>query len=312
MFHGGTSFGWMNGANSDGRNYEPDVTSYDYDAPLDESGRPTLKYQTFRHIIAEATGTTPPPVTDSPAPIAIAPFTPAEAVSLWASLPAPTHAANPLAMEDLDQAYGYILFRAHLPDAASSGDLQLGQLHDYAQIYLDGVPVGTLDRRLSQTGLPLQVSKPGAQLDILVENTGRVNFTDVIRTERKGILGGVSLAGKPLTWDIYPLPLDDPSKLAFSKAACTGPCFYRATFNVQNLGDTFLDTTAFSKGMVWLNGHALGRVWNIGPQGALYVPGPWLKQGANEVIVFDLNGRPGRALKGRDKPLLDAVPKAGQ
>jgi len=308
MFHGGTSFGWMNGANSDGKNYEPDVTSYDYAAPLDESGRPTPKYFAFRDLIAKTTGTTPPPVPTQPPPMKVPPFNLAEGVSLWNVLPAPVHSEQILSMEDLDQAYGYILYRKHL-DGPAAGALALDELHDYAQVYLDGKLIGALDRRLSQNRLRVEVPPAGARLDILVENTGRINFNVSMRGERKGITKQVTLSGKPvLGWDIYPLPLAEPAKLSFARTPCEGPCFYRASFPVDTPADTFLDTSAFTKGEVWLNGRALGRVWRIGPQKTLYVPGPWLHSGENEVIVFDLNGQPGRTLLGRDTPILDATP----
>jgi beta-galactosidase len=306
MAHGGTSFGWMNGANSNGKNYEPDVTSYDYDAPLDESGRPTPKYFLFRDTIAKATGKTPPPVPAVAPPIEVPSFTLTQSASLWDNLPTPIHSEQPLTMEDIGQAYGYILYRTTL-NGPVTGDLVLDQLHDYAQIYVDGKLAGTLDRRLDQNLLPLNITTNNARLDILVENTGRVNFTKVMRGERKGITKQVTIAGRPVTgWDIYPLPMTNTHTLHYSSAPCAGACFYRATFNVEKPADTFLDTSAVTKGEVWLNGHALGRVWNIGPQKTLYVPGPWLKQDENEVIVFDLNGAPGRSLQGLRKPVLDA------
>jgi beta-galactosidase len=306
MFHGGTSFGWMNGANSNGKNYEPDVTSYDYDSPLDESGRPTPKYFLFRNTIANVTGVTPPPVPPVAPAMTLPAFTLIQSSSLWSNLPTPTHSEQPLSMEDLDQAYGYILYRTTLSGPVS-GDLVLDQLHDYARIYLDGKLVGTLDRRLNQSSLPLSITSQKERLDILVENTGRVNFTKVIRGERKGITRQVILAGKPVTgWDIYALPMQTPESYAYSKKSCTGPCFYRATFAVDKAADTFLDTSAFSKGEVWLNGRALGRVWSIGPQKTLYIPGPWLKSGENEVVVFDLDGAPGRSLQGLNRPILNA------
>lgn len=309
MFHGGTSFGWMNGANSDGKNYEPDVTSYDYDSPLDESGRPTPKYAAFRDVIAKAVGSTLPPVPTVPPTIQIPEFKLENTVSLWKTLPEPTRSEQLQSMEDLGQAYGYILYRTHLKGAAK-GDLVIEGLHDYAQIYLDGKLAGTLDRRLAQSKIPLNVAAADVQLDILVENTGRINFNIVLRKERKGIVGGVSLAGKPVSgWDIYSLPMEQPQKLTYSKGPCEGPCFYRATFQVDNPADTFLDTSAFSKGQVWLNGQALGRVWSVGPQKTLYVPGPWLHKGENEVVVFDLNGTSGRTLVGRDKRILDGKNK---
>ena len=308
MFHGGTSFGWMNGANSDGKNYEPDVTSYDYNAPLDESGRTTPKYFAFRDVISKATGMTPPDVPAVPPTMKIPEFKVEEAASLWSVLPKPTHSEQVLSMEDLDQSYGYILYRTQLQGAAT-GDLVLDDLHDYARIHLDGKLIGSLDRRLAQNRLALNVPPSGARLDILVENTGRINFNPVLRYERKGITNQVTLNGKPLLgWDIYSLPMTDTEKLPFARTDCIGACFYRATFHVDQPNDTFLDTSAFTKGFVWLNGHPLGRIWSIGPQTTLYVPGPWLHSGENEVIVLDLDGQPGRTLVGRDQPILAKSP----
>ena len=310
MFHGGTSFGWMNGANSNGKNYEPDVTSYDYNAPLDESGRPTPKYYRFRDIIAQDTGVTPPPVPAVPPAMTLPAISLAEGVSLWKSLPAPTRSEQPVSMEALGQAYGYILYRTQV-EGPVNGELTFDTLHDYAQIYVDGKLVGTVDRRLGQYQLPLHVSSAHARLDVLVENTGRVNFGPALPAERAGIVDRVKLAQKVLTgWEIYPLPMLKPAQLAYSKAPCSGACFYRASFTVTTPKDTFLDTGALTKGEVWLNGRALGRFWNIGPQKALYVPAPWLKPGKNEVVVFDLDGKPDQTIKGLDHPNLHAAVEA--
>ena len=309
MFHGGTSFGWMNGANSNGKNYEPDVTSYDYDAPLDESGRPTPKYDLLRKTIAEATGKEPPPVPAVAPPVTIAPFSLSEGASLWKTLPSSVHSSEPLSMEDLDQAYGYILYRTTISGPVD-GDLSIGTLHDYAQVYVDGKLIGSIDRRLNQQNLTLSIPAGKARLDILVENTGRVNFGKTIPTERAGIIGSVTLAGKPLQgWENYPLPMLAPDKLRFSSEPCSGACFYRASFTIATPADTFLDTSAFVKGEVWVNGRALGRIWNVGPQTALYLPGPWLRSGKNEVVVFDLQGESGRSMQGLDHPVLNGPVK---
>jgi beta-galactosidase len=211
-------------------------------------------------------------------------------------------------MEDLDQAYGYILYRKHL-NGPKEGELVLDELHDYALVYLDGELVGTLDRRLGQSHLRLRVPSAGARLDILVENSGRINFGIALRGERKGITKQVTLADKALLgWDIFPLPMTEPWKLPFAQTTCQGPCFYRGTFGAGAAADTFLDTRNYTKGMVWLNGRPLGRIWSIGPQQTLYVPGPWLRAPENEVIVFDLNGQSGETLQGRDHPILDSTP----
>ena len=305
MFHGGTSFGFMSGANSSGKDYAPDVTSYDYQATLDESGRPTPKYMAFRDILTKATGITPPPVPPSPAPIAIPPIPMSESKSLWATLPEPVQSTQPLTMEDIGQNYGYILYRTTL-QSAGHGDLVLDQLHDYARVYLDGAFVGSLDRRLNKMSMPLHVERASQHLDILVENSGRVNFSIVIRGERAGITNQVLWQGKPIEgWSIYPLPMTEADQLAFGGDTCTGPCFYHGHFTLAHTGDTFLDVRALGKGAIWINGHAIGRYWDIGPQQTLYVPGPWLKEGDNEIVVFDLKGKGRFAIQAIDHPVLD-------
>lgn len=310
MFHGGTSFGWMSGANSDHAGYQPDVTSYDYQATLDESGRPTPKYVAFRDIIAKATGITPPPIPSTPDPITIPSFQLTSAQSLWQTLPTPIESAQPLTMEDIGQNYGYILYRTKLK-AAGDGDLTLDQLHSYALVYLDGKLMGTLDRRISKESLPLHVERPGQQLDILVENSGRVNFSIVLRGERMGITKQVLWRGEPLAgWSVYPLPMKDPGELTFSNETCTGPCFYQSHFSIAKAGDTFLDVRSLGKGAVWINGHAIGRYWYIGPQQTLFVPAPWLKDGDNEIVVFDAIGKGSPTLSALDHPLLDGPVRA--
>jgi beta-galactosidase len=306
MVHGGTSFGWMNGADMDHTPYMPDITSYDYDSAIDESGRPGPKYSLFRDSIARATGVTPPPIPDVDPPVATPPVDFKESASLWQSLPQPFMSEQIQTMEDLNQSFGYILYRTTL-DQPVSGDLVLDELHDYAKIYANGALIGSLYRGNQQNQIHVDLKDPKTRLDILVENSGRVNFGLEIRGERKGITKQVTLADKPLTgWQIYSLPMSDPEKLPFRTAVCTGACFYRGALQVDHPGDTFLDTSNFVKGMVWVNGHALGRVWNVGPQKTLYLPGPWLHSGANEVIVFDLDGAPGRTAAGRTTPVLNA------
>jgi len=308
MFHGGTSFGFMNGANSNGTNYEPDTTSYDYDAPLNESGLPTAKFTAFRDVITRVTGKTPPalpqPIPAQTYPIAAR----TESASLWNNLPAPAESDKLLTMEDLDQAYGYILYRTEIANGAS-GELTIDGLHDYAQIYIDRKLIGTLDRRLGQSSLALPPILSKATLEILVENSGRVNFTKVLRTERKGITGSVSIGGKqPAHWQIYSLPLADLTKLHFKKSTCEGPCFFRYSMTAQassagdrSLPDTFLDTHGLAKGVAFLNGRPLGRFWSVGPEFTLYTPGPWLHVGGNEILIFNLQGTAKESLKSTDR-----------
>jgi beta-galactosidase len=304
MFHGGTNFGWMNGANMDKTPYRPDVTSYDYDAALDESGRPTLKYSLFRQAIAKATGVTAAPTPAVGPAIELPAAKLSQAVSLWQSLPQPVHSDHPLTMEDLDQAYGYILYRTTIAEPVA-GDLVLDEVHDYALIYANGTLLGSLDRRLEQNRLHVDLKEPNTRLDILVENTGRVNFTVAIRGESQGITKQVMLGGKLLSdWQIYSLPMENTGKLAFRATDCTVPCFYRGTLQVDRVADTFLEASGFTKGFVWVNGQPLGRIWDIGPQKTLYLPGPWLHLGANDVIVFDLEGVPGGSVAGKATPNL--------
>ena len=291
MFHGGTSFGWMNGANIDGDRYGPDVTSYDYDVPVSESGELRPKYFLFRDVISKFTSVTPPA---PPAPLAVRALDSIQftrSASIWLNLPKPTESGKILSMEDVGQSYGYILYRTSIPNA-QSGELRIDELHSYAQIYLDGTLVGTLDRRLNQSTLPIQVAHANTRLDILVENTGRVNFGHQFPHERAGITQEVTLANAPLTgWQIYPLPMQNVSSLPYKPASCAGACFYQVTFQVDEPADTFIDTRSLGKGEIFINGQALGRFWNIGPQGTLYLPAPWLRKGANEIVVFDLNGQ---------------------
>jgi beta-galactosidase len=292
MFHGGTSFGWMSGANWDDNSYQPDVTSYDYDSPLDESGRPTPKYYALRKVIAEATGSTLPPVPVTPATQAIANIKLDESASLWDALPAPTASHELKTMEELDESYGDILYRKSI-DAAATGTLHIDGLHDYAIVYVNGKRIGTLDRRLKQDSVALKLAK-GDKLDLLVQNDGRINFGEKLPDEGKGIAGSVSLQGQPLLdWQIYTLPFALNDDLKYAHGPCKhAPCFYRATFDAPASGnadaDTFLDTAGLGKGVVWLNGHPLGRTWKIGPQRTLYVPGAWLKPSGNQLVVLDL------------------------
>jgi beta-galactosidase len=313
MFHGGTDFGFMSGANFNDGNYFPETTSYDYGAPLDEAGHPTPKYYDFRKIFAKyvtcAAGTGEiclPPVPNPPPVITIPQVILAESTSLWDNLPTPIPSDTPKSMEQFDQAYGYILYRHQLP-AAVSGDLILDELHDYAQIYIDGKLAGTLDRRNKQSTLPISTIGP-ARLDILVENSGRINFSQAMRGESKGITKSVTLAGVSLTgWQVFPLPMTTLPTNFTSTNTTSSPTFRRGHFTLTNTGDTFFDVRSLGKGALWINGHAIGRFWNIGPQQTLFVPGPWLREGNNEVIAFDLfPSNAGPAVAGLSTPILDA------
>ncbi|MDE1156551.1 MAG: beta-galactosidase [Acidobacteriaceae bacterium] len=308
MFHGGTSFGWMNGADSHtGHDYHPDTTSYDYDAPLDEAGNPRYKFELFRQAISSHTHVKPVALPRS-TPLHNYPIKAGfRTASLWRNLPTPRESKTPLSFEDLDQNYGYVLYRTDL-DAGDGGKLVLDGLHDYAQIYIDQQLVGTLDRRLDQTTLDLPHVDHAATLDILVENTGRVNYSKAILTERKGLTGDVTLAGKPFSdWEIYSFPMEDLSQLHFNEESCSGPCFLQTSMQVTRPHDTFLDTKDLHKGQLWMNGHNLGRFWEIGPQFTLYAPGCWMLRGANTLTLFELQATGDDKLNTTVRPIYGAT-----
>ena len=133
-----------------------------------------------------------------------------------------------------------------------------------------------------------------------------MNFGKALPGERTGLLAAPTLDGKAIEgWDSEPLPMLSPETLPYSGKPCSGPCFYRAQFTVAHPADTYLDTSKLTKGFVWINGIPLGRFWNVGPQKTLYLPGPWLKTGANDIVVFDLDGKSGLSVEGKTQPVLD-------
>lgn len=311
MFVGGTSFGFMNGANFQKNaddHYAPQTTSYDYDAVLDEAGRPTPKYALFRDAIARATGTSPPAL---PAPIRFTALPAAplrESASLWDNLPAPAAASDdPQPMEHYGQAYGYILYRTTVT-GPRKGTLYLGEVRDYARVYLDRRDAGSVERRLKQVGVALDVPAGEHVLEVLVENSGRINYGPHLADGRAGLVDPVFLDGQPLKgWQAFPLPMDDPDRIqGWTTATLEGPAFHRGTLKLGAPADTFLDMRAFGKGFAWANGHNLGRVWNIGPQRSLYFPAPWQRKGDNHVIVFDLDPVASPHLRGSAQPIWSA------
>jgi beta-galactosidase len=304
MFHGGTSFGFMNGANYGDDGYLPLVTSYDYDAALDEAGRPTRKYLLFRDVIQHRTGIVPPALPAALPIGGVASFQLTESAPLSGNLPAPVAAEHPRSMEAFGQGYGYILYRTQVIGPVA-GRLVVDDLRDFAAVYLNDKLQGTLDRRLKQTGLDIVVPEGPVTLDILVENTGRVNYGPRLQDGQAGITRSVSLAGHELTgWQVYCLPMSGPEGLTgWQRKVVPGPAFHRGTFSIASVADTYLDVSRLGKGFVWVNGHNLGRVWSIGPQQSLFLPGAWLRKGLNEVVVFDFNDLDGPWLRGVENPI---------
>jgi beta-galactosidase len=308
MVHGGSSFGYMSGANLD-RVYEPIISAYDYDSPIDEAGRPTPKFEAIRGVIRKhlPEGTTLP---DLPAPlpmIAVPRFELRESAPLASGLGDPVRSAAPLPMEKLGkqaQSYGLILYRTRI-DRPMKGTLEVTEARDYAVISQGERRFGALDRRKRQSKVEVDL-EAGKPLDILVFNLGRANFGPHLVDDFKGITEKVTLNGKELTaWEIYPLPFDEPGKLPYSPRPATGPALYRGSFQLSESGDTFLDLRGWGMGAVWVNGHNLGRYWKVGPQQSLFVPAPWLKTGANEVIVLDLEEGGTRSIAGGKDPIYE-------
>ncbi|WP_259067193.1 beta-galactosidase [Mucilaginibacter sp. X4EP1] len=291
MFHGGTTRGFMNGANmSKNSPYSPQVSSYDYDAPLDESGNATEKYFEFRKVIEKhlPVGQTLPPVPGKKKSIAINHIKLNAYASLFNNLPKSIISKTPLCFEDINQAYGFVLYRTKL-NGENSGWLKIKELRDYAIVYLNGKQITVLDRRLKQDSVLLDKVPASSVLDILVENNGRINYGPFLTDNRHGITKRVTLGGQEVyNWNMYSLPFNDLNSIKYtSEILAAQPGFYSGTFTLNELGDTYLDMSKFGKGFVFLNGHNLGKYWQIGPQQTLYVPSGWLKKGVNKVVVFD-------------------------
>lgn len=313
VFHGGTNFGFTAGANNGGKGYEPDVTSYDYDAVVDEQGRATAKFTGLRELIgAKLPDLKLPPVPEPIPTTEIAEFKAEPWASIWSNLPAKGRKIDqPQSFEELGQYHqGLMLYRTTLEDNQGGKlDFQKTGVRDYALVYLDGKFVGKLDRRLGETSIDLPASQSAKpKLEVLVEAMGHINFTRGMSGDRKGILGPVKVGEREVkNWEVLPLPLDNPHLATIQGGAIpegrTGT-FFKGSFHVGEVADTFLDLSAYKKGVVWVNGHNLGRFWDIGPQKRLYCPAPWLKKGENQIVIFDLHQTEAAPVSGK-KTLKD-------
>ena len=310
MTHGGTTFGWWGGANNPA--YSAMCSSYDYDAPISEAGHVTPKFDKLRALL-QSHAQAPLPEPPAPFPVVTVPtFALDRAVSLFDALPEPKASETIRPMEAFDQGWGAILYATRLPRAAKKGEtLAIDEVHDWAQVFADGRLLARLDRRKKEFALILPTDLPaGTKLEILVEAMGRVNFGGSIH-DRKGITRQVRLGKDVLTgWQVFNLPPEHAfaaAKAAKPGAHPSGPAYWVGAFTLDAVGDTFLDLRDWGKGMVWVNGHALGRFWEIGPQQTLFLPGCWLRKGRNEVIVLDLKGPRSPTLRGLDKPILDQL-----
>lgn len=302
MTHGGTNWGHWAGANSPG--FAPDVTSYDYDASISESGQITPKYLKLRKTLAKyMDGEKQAPIPPLIKPIAVKPFSFTEVAPLWENLPEPKADRDIKTMEEYDQGFGSILYRTSLPALSAPALLTVNEPHDYAQIFIDGKYIGTLDRRNAEKELVIQPCRKGAQLDILVEAMGRINFERAIR-DFKGITDNVTVTVEKdghkwvddlKNWQVFNIT-DEYDTYAAMDFRPLDMCMrreerlprgvYRATFNVSKPSDTFLDFESWGKGLVYVNGHALGRIWETGPQQTLYMPGCWLKRAPTRFLCL--------------------------
>jgi len=305
MAHGGTTFGLWSGCD---RPFKPDTSSYDYDAPISEAGWATPKFFQTRELFSQyllPAEKLPEPPAPNPV-ISFAPVTLNEIAPVFDNLPAnPNIDEVPNAMEKYGQGYGCILYRTTIP-AGAAATLEAGAIHDFGFVFVDGKRIGVLDRRATAAKIALPARAKEAQLDILVEPMGRINFGAEM-LDPKGLIAPVKLDGAELKdWRIFNLPLDDKmvGGLKFAAGTTTAPAFWRGQFTLEKAGDTFLDLHHWGKGVVWVNGHCLARFWNIGPSQTAYAPGCWLRAGKNAIMILDYVGPEKPEIAGLEKPVL--------
>ncbi len=300
MVHGGTNFGFTSGANYDKeRDIQPDLTSYDYDAPISEAGWRTPKFDSIRNVIEKYVSYTLPDIPDA-LPIIEIPeiqLTRVADVLSWAEKMTPVKNERPLTFEELNQGYGYVLYTRHF-NQPIGGQLEILGLRDYAVVYVDGEKVGELNRNTKQYALPVDIPF-NATLQILVENMGRINYGAEIVHNKKGIISPVKINDIEITgdWKMYSLPMQECPKLTSSEnlpnhpdinSELAGkPLLYEGAFLLNEVGDTFIDMQNWGKGIVFVNGRNIGRYWKVGPQQTLFIPGVWLKKGENQLLIFE-------------------------
>ncbi|HBG42174.1 MAG TPA: beta-galactosidase [Porphyromonadaceae bacterium] len=300
MVHGGTNFGFTSGANYDKeRDIQPDLTSYDYDAPISEAGWRTPKFDSIRNVIEKYVSYTLPDIPDA-LPIIEIPeiqLTRVADVLSWAEKMTPVKNERPLTFEELNQGYGYVLYTRHF-NQPIGGQLEISGLRDYAVVYVDGEKVGELNRNTKQYALPVDIPF-NATLQILVENMGRINYGAEIVHNKKGIISPVKINDIEITgdWKMYSLPMQECPKLTSSEnlpnhpdinSELAGkPLLYEGAFLLNEVGDTFIDMQNWGKGIVFVNGRNIGRYWKVGPQQTLFIPGVWLKKGENQLLIFE-------------------------
>lgn len=312
VFCGGTNFGFTAGANGNGEkpgDYAPTVTSYDYDSPLTEWGDPTPKFFACREVIRryrpDAPFGTPEPVRKA-AYGEVALTESAPLLGQLDRLAEKRESVRPPTMEACGQSFGFIHYRTKL-SGPFRDRLYFPQVHDRVTAYADGAYLGTVYRNDEERFLPVETGPGGAVLDLLVENTGRINYGPLVGRDLKGLPLGVGVTWQMLShFEVWNLELDDISNIrygAFAEAENI-PAFHRGEFEAEEIADTFLEFPGV-KGIVWINGFNIGRYWNIGPGNTLYVPAPLLKKGRNEIAVLELHKLRGPCVVFTDRPQLD-------
>jgi len=314
MAHGGSNFGFMNGANYDTyMPYQSQIQSYDYDAPINEAGNPTPKFFAYRELVKKYApeGYYIPDVPEPKKSITIAPFRLDQVSFIENFKPDPIRSERPLSFEDINQGYGYVLYETNLP--SGQGWLKIKELRDYGIVLLNNQRIGIVDRRTKLDSVYLSVPSEGAKLSLFIENLGRINFGTFLTDNRKGITEAVYFNGKEvLNWEIFGFPFDNLGVFKFEQVQqieqqTKWPLLRKGEFHLKEVADTYLDMQEFGKGSVWVNGYHIGRYWHIGPQQTLYIPAPWLKRGKNEVIIFEMLKTWQYGLQALDSPILDQL-----
>ena len=323
MTHGGTSFGHWAGANSPG--FAPDVTSYDYDAPINEYGEPTEKFWLLRKTLEKYADKKLPAVPGKAADIISIPKLKLQNMApIYMGVDSTAESRDVQTFEEMNMGYGSMIYNTKLPEIANGSMLHING-HDFVQAFVNGNYIGKIDRVKNERSLPMPATKKGDKLTLLVEGMGRINFGRAIK-DFKGLVDDVTLTadvdGDELTWNLKNWRMrriaDDyqtarramttpRNDLALASNTPSNIGYYKATFKLKKTGDTFLNMETWGKGQVYVNGHALGRFWSIGPQQTLYCPGCWLKKGDNEIVVLDVVGPKDPVVWGQTKPELDKL-----
>ena len=323
MTHGGTSFGHWAGANSPG--FAPDVTSYDYDAPINEYGEPTEKFWLLRKTLEKYADKKLPAVPGKAADIISIPKLKLHNMApIYMGVDSTAESRDVQTFEEMNMGYGSMIYNTKLPEIANGSMLHING-HDFVQVFINGNYIGKIDRVKNERSLPMPATKKGDELTLLVEGMGRINFGRAIK-DFKGLVDDVTLTadvdGDELTWNLKDWRMrriaDDyqtarramttpHNDLALASNTPSNIGYYKATFKLKKTGDTFLNMETWGKGQVYVNGHALGRFWSIGPQQTLYCPGCWLKKGDNEIVVLDVVGPKDPVVWGQTKPELDKL-----